>query len=445
MGIDAGPATPNINSGYGNIVVGRGAGISLHKAEQWNVFIGASAGSKTAESVSNDASRNVFIGTKAGLENTSGQQNVAVGHWAGSGKDLTTYNGNVIGNIAGSYNKEYGGDNVLLGNDTHLDNLLGTVIDNSTALGSHSTLHGNFSTAVGSFSTIFSDDCIAMGRAEQDHTLMGYNTLPATGNYRLYVRALGGTDGIYVDGDVFATGTVTWSDRNLKTSINDIDEATSNNIIQQLSPKTYFFDTIAHPNLHCPKTIQFGLIAQEVEQILPTIVKESTHPAVLDSLGQILYPEETFKGINYTQLIPILIQSLKSQQHQIDSLVSHDSLILTKLNDLTELINTCCGNNSRSNRTASTIELSNTIILNQNAPNPFAENTTISFYIPDGIKNAEILFLDNNGTVLKKVMIDTRGQGSLIVYSENLSSGSYSYSLIADGKLIDTKRMVCTK
>lgn len=380
------------------------------------------------------------------MENTSGQQNVAIGHWAGSSAGLTTYNGNVIlGNIAGSYNNEIGGDNVLLGNDTHLDNLRGAVIQNSTALGSHSSLHGNFATAVGTFSSIFSDNCIAMGRVEQDHTLMGYNSLPAVGNYRLYVRALGGTDGIYVDGDVFATGTVTWSDRNLKTSINDIDEITSNTILQQLSPKTYYFDTIAHPNLHCPRTLQYGLIAQDLEQILPSLVKESTHPAVLDSLGQVIYPEETFKGINYTQLIPILIQSLKSQQRQIDSLVIQDSLILSKLNDLTTLINACCSDNSSRKKPSNKVELSNTIILDQNAPNPFAEKTTIGYSIPENIQTAEIIFIDNQGTLMKKVILEARGEGSLEVYSENLSSGLYSYTLIADGKVIDTKRMICTK
>ena len=43
------------------------------------------------------------------------------------------------------------------------------------------------------------------------------------------------------------------------------------------------------------------------------------------------------------------------------------------------------------------------------------------------------------------VEVQERGSGSLTVFAEKLSSGIYSYSLIADGKLIDTKKMVCTK
>jgi hypothetical protein len=55
------------------------------------------------------------------------------------------------------------------------------------------------------------------------------------------------------------------------------------------------------------------------------------------------------------------------------------------------------------------------------------------------------MFYDNNGRVLKTVVINERGRGSMQVYASNLSSGIYTYSLVADGKLIDTKKMVCSK
>lgn len=93
------------------------------------------------------------------------------------------------------------------------------------------------------------------------------------------------------------------------------------------------------------------------------------------------------------------------------------------------------------------VELSsaNSIILNQNDPNPFAEQTRIRYNIPDEINKAEIIFFDNNGKVLKTVIVNERGNGSIQVYASNLSSGIYTYSLIADGKLIDSKKMVCSK
>ena len=55
---------------------------------------------------------------------------------------------------------------------------------------------------------------------------------------------------------------------------------------------------------------------------------------------------------------------------------------------------------------------------------------------------AQLLFYDMNGRIIKQVTLDERGEGKLIVYGENLQNGVYTYSLIADGKLIATKKMV---
>ena len=55
------------------------------------------------------------------------------------------------------------------------------------------------------------------------------------------------------------------------------------------------------------------------------------------------------------------------------------------------------------------------------------------------------MFYDNLGRILQSVTINQRGAGQLNVFAGNLSTGIYSYSLIADGKVIDTKKMVCDK
>ncbi|MFB0925563.1 MAG: T9SS type A sorting domain-containing protein, partial [Vicingaceae bacterium] len=86
----------------------------------------------------------------------------------------------------------------------------------------------------------------------------------------------------------------------------------------------------------------------------------------------------------------------------------------------------------------------NAIILDQNLPNPFAEKTTINYNLPEEVLEAQLLFYNAGGVIIKQVTIDERGEGSLTVYGENLKNGVYTYSLIADGKLIATKRMVKT-
>ncbi|MCX8479316.1 MAG: T9SS type A sorting domain-containing protein, partial [Chitinophagales bacterium] len=85
------------------------------------------------------------------------------------------------------------------------------------------------------------------------------------------------------------------------------------------------------------------------------------------------------------------------------------------------------------------------IVLNQNSPNPFAEQTIISYIIPDNVKDANIVFYTLGGTVLKNIRINERGQGQMTVYAENLSAGMYTYSLVADGNIVATKKMICEK
>lgn len=84
----------------------------------------------------------------------------------------------------------------------------------------------------------------------------------------------------------------------------------------------------------------------------------------------------------------------------------------------------------------------NIVVLNQNVPNPFNENTVITYSIPKTFSQAQMIFTSTNGQVVKIVDIKQQGKGSLNVFARDLSSGLYTYTLIVDGKTIDTKKMV---
>ena len=47
-----------------------------------------------------------------------------------------------------------------------------------------------------------------------------------------------------------------------------------------------------------------------------------------------------------------------------------------------------------------------------------------------------------DGRLMKTANLIGKGKGILNVYANDLSSGSYMYSLVVDGKLIDTKKLV---
>ena len=80
-------------------------------------------------------------------------------------------------------------------------------------------------------------------------------------------------------------------------------------------------------------------------------------------------------------------------------------------------------------------------ILTQNSPNPFNEQTVITYFIPENTGNAEIQFFNENGSLIKSVAIE-KGEGSITVHATNLRKGTYTYSLVADGRVIESKKMI---
>lgn len=291
-------------------------------------------------------------------------------------------------------------------------------------------------------------------------------------SYGVYASSSGGALNNYAGyfvGDVFTTGAYLPSDVNLKHSIDSLSLDSASYYINALNPSSFLFQTSTYPFLNLSDGHQYGLIAQEVEQVIPSCIKEINHPAQYDSAGVEISPAMTFKGIDYEQFIPILIADAQNKNQDIDSLnsivVVQDSIIddlnnrLTYLeNCLSNILPYLCDMNSSmiiQNSEQTQEQLKNTldvylqneatVILNQNAPNPFAEQTIISYSIPESVKHAQILFYDENGRLIKAVDLDQRGLGQLNVFGSDLSSGIYSYTLVADGVVVATKQMVKTQ
>ncbi|MCY7410013.1 MAG: T9SS type A sorting domain-containing protein [Chitinophagales bacterium] len=80
--------------------------------------------------------------------------------------------------------------------------------------------------------------------------------------------------------------------------------------------------------------------------------------------------------------------------------------------------------------------------MGQSVPNPHGSQCTIPYSIDANVINAEIDFVDELGRVVQSVEIVTRGKGQLTVLSSNLEDGVYNYSLVLDGKMLVTKRMI---
>jgi hypothetical protein len=237
----------------------------------------------------------------------------------------------------------------------------------------------------------------------------------------------------YFNGEVFSTIGYITSDQRIKKNIQPMHHALD--IINQLQPKTYAFDQSKYPTLHLPgKSVNYGLIAQELEQVLPTLVGSISVPEAEKDGKPSHMSNETLKVVNYVELIPILIQGMKEQQEAI-------TLLKEKLVQLE------AGNGQDKTTVQQNVELSDNdgSELGQNIPNPFDHFTSIPFSIPATAQKASIRFHAVTGKLVRTIEITGRGKGQLKVDAGELSAGVYTYTLVVDNQVIDTKKMIVNR
>lgn len=241
------------------------------------------------------------------------------------------------------------------------------------------------------------------------------------------------------------------SDAQVKTNISSFNSLSK---IKTLNPVQYNFTNANVPQLTFKSNLDYGFVAQQLETVYPELVDTLRIDATYDSLGVVVNPSQVLKTVNYKAMAGLLVRSIQEQQLTIDSLRNahskQDSInnaVQQQLANLAALIDGCChANNRQSNSTINQldVELSDkdAIVLNQNVPNPFAEQTTITYNVPVSVGKAQLIFFNTNGQVIQTVDIKTRGKGKVNVFASDLSSGLYNYTLVADGKVIDSKKMV---
>jgi len=141
--------------------------------------------------------------------------------------------------------------------------------------------------------------------------------------YGIYATAYNGTNnwGGYFSGSVYTTGSYQGSDRKLKNDIRPLDHAIQ--LIKELKPSTYVYKTAEYKQMELPDGQQYGLIADEVKQVFPSMVKTAIQPAMYENddrtKGKILAEEVSFEAVNYTAMIPVLIAAMQEQQAMIDA------------------------------------------------------------------------------------------------------------------------------
>lgn len=135
---------------------------------------------------------------------------------------------------------------------------------------------------------------------------------------------------IHADGDITATGTINCaSDARLKHNIQPLDNAMS--IISELQPKRYHFKSETYPKLNLPTTAQIGLIAQEVQEVVPELVDQKT--VTTDEQGTTM----EINSVNYIGLVPVLVKGMQEQQAILDEQQATLEPLKAELNELRAL------------------------------------------------------------------------------------------------------------
>jgi hypothetical protein len=268
------------------------------------------------------------------------------------------------------------------------------------------------------------------------------------GSYKLFLEDASGFVGINdsdpsyhldVNGDIQLSGQIRYySDERLKTNIRDIGNSIEKlknlngvsykmkksmlnkyditGITDPVKLKTIEAET-SYYNDSVIETARYGFIAQELKKVFPELVDEN---------------EEGYLNIDYVGLIPVLVEAIKELEAKIINIE-----------------NNCC-NKAETLKSGSinTNLLSPGVMspmLYQNNPNPFSVQTTIKFEIPETVQGAQIHICNMTGTLLKTITINQRQSGSVTINANEFVAGMYLYSLVCDGKIVDTKQMMLTQ
>lgn len=216
----------------------------------------------------------------------------------------------------------------------------------------------------------------------------------------------------------------------------------------QLNTYSYYFKDDTSEN----RKRVFGILAQEIEPILPELI-DTSHGNML---------------VDYNQFIPFLINAIKEQQVQIEEkqmqIEMLQQMLIFQETDLIQLrdevmvlradLDRCCEGrgllkgdtlNNYKDTTIGNNPVLNEPVLYQNIPNPFNTDTRISYYLPTTVQTAYLYIYNLNGIQLKSYTLTQRGVQAVTVYASELPAGMYLYTLVVDNVIIDSKRMILTK
>ena len=175
-----------------------------------------------------------------------------------------------------------------------------------------------------------------------------------------------------------------------------LEESTSEQEEQSLSP------------------IQYGLDVEQLKAVYPELVYE-------DANGNV--------SINYVEMVPLLVQSINELSKKIAELEGAS-------------VKKAKASLSVATGIEDNVSEFDMVRMDQNKPNPFSESTVIALNIPEKAQAASIFIYDMSGKLVQSLPVTERGETDITVYARDLTAGMYIYTLVVDGKVSVTRRMI---
>jgi trimeric autotransporter adhesin len=440
---------------------------------------------------------NTANGFEALYSNTTGNDNTATG--SSSLYYNTTGGGNTANGEEALYYNTTGGDNTANGYLALHYNTTGSgnTVNGELALGYNST--GNENTADGTsalynnnsggYNTAMGTSALLENQTGNDNTALGYNADVNASDYSnttvIGANAIGTDNNQVRIGDDNVTsigGYANWtniSDGRVKKNIKENVPGLA--FINKLNPVTYNLNLdeadkiiqrpaikdkdgkIMQPSqqeLDARKAkmniLYTGFVAQDVEKAGKSLNYDFSG---VDAPKN----DKDLYGLRYAEFVVPLVKAVQELSKQnddknarIDSLEKQNNDLQKQFADLKQLVlqiqqtqQKCTPCSAVSN--VSTTSISTQLVsissasLDQNIPNPFSNETTINYSLPQNYSSARIIITNKLGKTLKEINVSGKGKGSLKVDASTLANGAYQYSLYVNNKLIDTKQMVSQK
>jgi len=254
-----------------------------------------------------------------------------------------------------------------------------------------------------------------------------YNSMPCFRPGTNNQASLGGSSSAFHDIWLYS-GAISISDGRQKENVNNITNAL--NTVLKLQGVRYDYkkeysgisptetNTKIIAKREAERKNKLGFIAQDLNKYIPEAI---------------VYDDSTdIYGVDYTKVIPVLVEAIKEQQ-----------ILIEQLNkEIKQVKNNQKQDNSDKNTKSA--EITDEPVLYQNTPNPFSKTTSIAYYLPESTKLATLYIYDMQGNPKKEISIHDKGRSSITIDGNSLFQGLYLYTLVADGVEVDTKRMILT-